>query len=517
LSAAAPDARPRPWLIPACIAALAVLAVTLRWRCFHAYVDEGDPCEYVWAIRQAYLPHSPYVLFLWIGRAMAACGAPADIGLSALSLASGLSAVALLGLVVRRQTAETAAGWLASLGFAVFPICVWFSGIQEVYALQTALALAAVCAALSGGGPASGAAAGLLFGAAFSAHDGTILLAPAMAVAVWDGTGAGATLRARLARLARLGAALLGASLMPVLAYGWLAWIFAHRDAGPWIGPWLRYLRGITPAPELGGLGAASALARIQALVAGSLGAIAGSVAIPLALLVIAIVILLAVRGRRTLLFWTIYAAPCLAYELALGRNVDPGIYMVYLAPALAAILAAAATVLPARARGPAVAVLVAGALLGPCVRSAALAEKVVSRDAFLRSEWMQTCDWLRRHAPPGSVLVQPPGLEHVNFMPCHTGLRPIIVQEGLFRIFVGGPGTPLNLDAFPLLQPAHLDRLLDRGVPVLSLVPDPFRSTAGDGERTATRYRWREETIAPDAGAEPPRALYVLERNVGR
>ena len=61
------------------------LAVVLRWRCFHAYADDWDPCEYVWAVGQHHLPHSPYVLHLLFGLLIARV-LPADTALSALSL-----------------------------------------------------------------------------------------------------------------------------------------------------------------------------------------------------------------------------------------------------------------------------------------------------------------------------------------------------------------------------------------------------------------------------------------------
>ena len=516
MSPLARDPPDRAWIRPLGWALVAAVAVALRWRCFHAYVDEGDPCEYVWAIRQGYLPHSPYVLFLGLGRAIAATGIPADVGLSVLSLVGGLGAVALLGLIVLRQTGAEAAAWLASLCVAVFPLGVWFSGIQEVYALQAALVLAGVWVGLAGGRAGSWVS-GLLFGAAFATHDGTILVAPAMALAIWDGAGADAT---RRARIARVGSMLAGAVVVPALAYGWLAWIFAHRDRGGWVGPWLRYLRGITPAPDFGGATAASLIARAEQLAAGAPRAIVGSAAVPLALLVAALAVLVAARRSRIVVFWTLFALPCLAYEFALGWNVDPGIYVVYVAPSLAALLAAAIPSLASMFRRPAAptfAALAALALVDPSWRSAKLAETVLSRDAFLRTDRMRVCQWLRRHAPAGSVLVQPPGLSHVNFMPCHTGLRPIIVQEGIFRIFTGDRGTPLNLDAFPPLLPAHLDRLLERGVPVLSLVRDPFGPSSGGGAAAQPRYRWREESMRFDDGSTPERPLFVLEYEAGR
>jgi hypothetical protein len=258
---------------------------------------------------------------------------------------------------------------------------------------------------------------------------------------------------------------------------------------------------------------------------------------VPLGLLASAIVLLLAARRNRFLFFWAVFSSPYLAYEFLLGWNVDVGVYMVYVAPALTALLAVAVTSLVSLARRasagagtrrvaksihswwlePVFATFAAAALVDPAARSARLAEKVVSRNAFSRTELMRTCASVRRHAPPGSVLVQPPGLEHVNFMPCHTGLRPIIFQGGLFRIFVGERSTPLNLDAFPVLRPAYLDRLLERGIPVLSLVPDPFRWTDGDDAMAGRHYRWTEKTMLPAEGEELPRTLYVLEWAVDR
>ena len=82
--------------------AVAILGLILRARTFHAYADGWDPCEFVWAVEGGFLPHSPYILYLWLGRVLS-LAMPADVALSALSLAGGMAAVALLALLVRRQ------------------------------------------------------------------------------------------------------------------------------------------------------------------------------------------------------------------------------------------------------------------------------------------------------------------------------------------------------------------------------------------------------------------------------
>src|SRR5688572_28404239 len=151
---------------PHAFALLAAVAggLALRARCFHGYADGWDPCEYVWAVDGGYLPHSPYIVYLWLGR-LVSLVMPTDVGLSAVSLASGIIAIGVLSLLVRRQAGSSLAGGLAGAAYAVFPCAVWFSGIQEVYALAGSLGLASVLAAWSGGTMAA-AAAGALLGAA---------------------------------------------------------------------------------------------------------------------------------------------------------------------------------------------------------------------------------------------------------------------------------------------------------------------------------------------------------------
>ncbi len=497
-------------------------ALLLRWACFHAYADGWDSCEYVWAVSQDLLPHSPYVVFLLLGKLLAVA-LPADEALSLLSLLSGLASVALLGVTVHRQTGERSAGWLAAASVACFPVCVWFSGLQEVYALQIALVLAAFLSATRPGF-ASAVLSGLLFGAAVATHSGSLFVAPAFLLSLFEGV----PLARMRSRLRDAGLAVGAALVVPLLAAGWLAWLFSRSGSPAWIAEWLRYLRGIAPAPGATSLGLAELAGGAGGLADRALGVTTGYVMVPLLLLVAACVALAALGRGRFLAFWLVFAAPYLAYEIVLGGNLDFGLYSVYVAPAVAALPAGAAGALIARARGEAAgrvawpfratgrALLAVGAvvlLAFPAARSASLRERVVSREAFLGTDLLRSCAWIRAHVTPDAFVVEPPGLDNVNLLPCYTGLRPIIFEAGRYLIWNGGKWSPLNLYSFAPLQAKHLERLGEKGIPVVSLVADPF-SRQEDEATALGPVGFRQETmrLVGAGGSTWERPLYVLE-----
>jgi hypothetical protein len=122
---------------------------------------------------------------------------------------------------------------------------------------------------------------------------------------------------------------------------------------------------------------------------------------------------------------------------------------------------------------------LIMVALLPGAAASHAMADKVVSRAAFLSSEPVRTLLSLRAEAPPDAVVVQPPTLDNVNLIPAYARRRPIIFQEGMYLLFEGGRGAPLNLSSFSPLTGGRLEALRSAGTPVISLVPDPFDVSA--------------------------------------
>ena len=458
-----------PWKTAIVLAAIAALGFLLRARCFHAYADTWDPCEYVWAVEGGFLPHSPYILYLWLGRLLA-LAMPADVALSVISLVAGTGMLPLLALVVRRQTGSALAGCLAAAALAVFPCAVWFSGIQEVYALAGALLLGAILAA-GRRGVAGAAVSGALFGCALAAHTGMVFAAPAWIVAV-AGADSGAQPRGGWRRLSYAVAA---AMLVPVAAVVWVIWVLPH--SGPGGEGLVAYLAGIAPMPVIADPGhLAGSLVRTLG------GALEETLRSALPALVLAACLGAAwLRFPRTSAFWVVHAAPYLAYEVAIGWNVDPGVHLVFAGPAIAAMLGcgavAASQWLVERRRRAAVACtsIIAVALLPAVVASYDLGALVLTREAFLSSGPVRALMSLRDTTPTDAVVVQPPDVYNVNLVPAYAHRRPIIHQEGRYMLFEGRRGSPLNLTSFSMLTGPLLDRLLQERVPVISIVAEPF------------------------------------------
>jgi hypothetical protein len=452
------------------LTAIAAIALGLRLHSWHLYADGWDSCEYTWAVQDHYLPHSPYLWFLWLGLALSRI-LPADIALSSLSLVSGVGAVILLGWCVWRQTGRAAAGWTAALGLAASPLCVWNSGIQEVYALQTALALGAGVAL---GGPGVGRAwwGGVLAGAALATHNATLLLAPAFLLLLALGRGEREDPRRRI------GAVSVGASILPLATYGWSAMLFARVAGDGWGPAWLRYLRGLRPEIDpstLTGSQLGASFVSMWDRIAESV--VAGPPSIVGAVLAAALLVT-AARRPRLALFWLTWMLPFALYETALGMNLDRGIYVMFVAPPLAALTGIAVGEIP-RAQGPRRRQLLAGALVTllvvtllaqPLRRSVQQGRQVVSRAEFFQRPVVRKLRWLGENVSSEALLIQPSWVHNVNLGPAYSGLRPIFWRRGHFHAFEGGAWRPLNFSSYERLTEERVDELLAAGTEILAL-----------------------------------------------
>jgi hypothetical protein len=247
------------------------------------------------------------------------------------------------------------------------------------------------------------------------------------------------------------------------------------------------------------------------------------------------------VRCTRDVVLWMAWGGLFLAYELRLGTNLDRGLYAIYVAIPLTAILGIGIGTVArpgslrrgATAGGP-------SAFAPAFRRTAAVAalllffvpETVASWRAgsqkppgteFLSSALVQTCLWIRDHTPPETVVVQPPGLINVNLVPCYARRRPILLQARRHHLFVGTRGSPLNLRSFRALDRGVLAELTRDGTAVYSFVADPFEArdpapggtdalfhwipveasiTVGSVPHTTTLWRLAPGTGNPSAGA---------------
>lgn len=510
-----------PLLFAAGLAAVAGVALYLRAHALHLYALEQDPAEYAYAVQQRYLPHSPYVLYLWIGMALEPL-LPPDVAYSVVSLVCDTAATLLLGLLGARLSGSRATGVVAALLYAVSPLAAGYGGLQEVYAPQSFLVLAAILLATRPGLRAA-AAAGLLFGAAFALHNASVYAGPVFALVLAGWPRGGVAKGARLRRLLAGGAT---AALLPLVAYGWLAFIFAENHPGNWVAPWLRYLKGIAPRPDLGAL-TASALVRQ----AGEHGAFVLRTifsppyrVIPAAVLG-AGVVLAAFRHRRLLIICAAYGLPFSAYETLLGRNVDPGVYVPFLLPPIA-LLAGVAVVETARliaaipggivtrVAGVAASAAVVYLLAFPAFMTArGIGDMILDRDAFFDFPLTRAAVWFRDHLPEDAYVVQPDDPPHqhlqqnVYLLPYYAERRPIVSYHGRKMVWMGGPWAPLNMDSFVDATDAAIHRLLAARIPVVGLVPEAFYT------RTRLRpRRWlRRQMRITVAGRAITQPYYLL------
>ena len=466
--------------------------IVVRLLGFEGYAHTWDGSEFVWAVTQGYLPHGPYVAYLWAGMALARV-LPADMALSLLSLASGIAAALVLGMIVRRLEGSDLAGMLAAGLFAAMPGSVEFSTTQEIYGPLTACLLGAALLAGHRDGRRGAVGAGLLFGTAVATHDAALFVAPAIGLALVARASAAGSLR-------RLAAALGGAVLVPVVALAWLARVIPTGPPAEGATTLTAVIRGIAPVPLSEGRIAGPAEAW-RTLLGVSLSA-----GWPVAVLVgvaLGAAVLLARRRPRSLAFWALWAAPYLTYELAIGQNLDHGLYVPFVLPSLAGLSASAACLVASSRAGErpgvrafryaAVAAMIA--LLGASATSAALgAGPAPSRTAYLAMPLLRELRGLQAAAPVDAYVVQPPRVQNVNLAPAYSGRRPIILQDGRWQIFVGRPWAPLAPASFVLLDAGRLRRMVAAGVPILSLARDPFTIATRPGEAALV---WQEEPLA--------------------
>jgi hypothetical protein len=441
---------------------------------FETFANGWDQAEYVWCVKAGYLPHSPYVLFVLLGRVLHVFLAPA-VALTTLSFVAGLASIALL---------QRLAGTPAAILLGLSTVFVRQVTTQEAYALQLSLALTASFL-LVGGHRHGRALGGIAFGCALAAHSASIFLAPAL---LWLARGSG------LLRFVSL-ALLTGAGM-----YAIVAWLLpAELEL-------LVYLRGLPPAFDLAPLAdldfvSDSLVGMFQRLTDGGVAVTRGPLATGpvgasvLTLLAAALgAVRLARRELATAVFWALWLGPFFVYELALGWNLDYGTYVVFLMPPLCVFAGEAAT-WPLSLRRPwglwlaAAAVVV---LAAPSVMQ--LAEHWGDVEIDRRRHDSPTtlaAIWADESLPAEAVVIQPRSEWNANLLPLHSGRRHVARSGAGLRLFqAAGRWTPMKPDAYLALTTARLTELLRAGSPVFAFEPDPLRGSA-PATLDPKRFRW--------------------------
>ena len=433
---------------------------------------------------------------------------PGATALSLLSTLGALGSLAALAWLVRKTAPGTAgateAAWRASSAaslLAVSPIFVRHAGGQEVYALQLGAVLAAAVVAASRV-PRKHALAGCAFGAALSVHNGSVFLAPAMAFLV------AAPLGSARDRGRALAAWAVAAAAVVAIHYAVLAWLLPPPAPGATrVGELLTYLRGLPPALDLapltdprhtfeatGGVLARLTDAEIPVTRGPAATGTTGLSSFALAAAAVGLV-LQARRSPAVAAFFALWATPFLVYEIALGWNLDYGVYLVFLLPP-AVVLAAEAAWWPAARFGRAGAVATAVVLVLLAVPAALRLQAQWPEPGFdrLRHDSAATlaARWAAESLPADAVIVQPRSEWNANLLPLYAKRRHVARSGGGLKLFEDrGSGTPMRPDSYRLLDTKALRELLDAGVPVFAFEPDPLRESATPGLDPA-RFAWR-------------------------
>jgi hypothetical protein len=472
-------------------AVLWVAFAALAWHFLDTFPNGWDQTEYAWAVQSGYLPHSPYILYFLAGKLLGvALSAP--LALSALSFASGLAAVwlltgtaaALLGAPGAPTVADRRAATLGVLLAAGTFILVRQAGTQEVYPLQCCLLVGAARSVAGGARRWRLLLCGVLCGAAIAAHSGSVFALPALAflavsraaiprgraALVWLG-GVVATLGVAVALIAALlpaGVELAGylRGIAPRVAFESLT---DPKFLAESIASIFRRLTDhgipiVRVPPESGPLGLS-----VLHLGAGVSGA-------ALALL----------RSRSAGVFAVLWAAPYLAYEIAVGWNVDWGVYAVFVLPALAWSSAFLfRRLLDTRTlstwRGRAAALLLAGIV----------ATALIPNVLLLAGHWGDTESdreehftdgviaalWIRDHASAGALVLQPSSEWNVNVLPFYSQRQHAMLRGPSYGVFdaFGTRFSPLNLGSYSPLTTARLGAWIREGREVYALEREPL------------------------------------------
>lgn len=493
--------------LPVALIAMGMTPILLNFLA--SYPTGWDPAEYVWCLKDNYLPHSPYIVFFLLGKCFDLFFRP-PLALSVLSLVSGLcSLFAYYSINLRLFGAATEANERekdgresvdprkpAALSTSLFAFSYLFvvqSTTQEVYALQTAVVLVSF-AALLARAPWSALLGGALFGCAVATHNSSAFFAPAALWAIWmSGT------EGRGRKIGRW----LAAAFVVTGAFALLTLILlpAPSDGGR-LREWAGYLRGISPGLNW------TSIATSEFLFNSMMGMIERVFAVgvppyqPLwipsdlgfnaAHLIVGIAGLLLCIHRRLRVgyFWLLFGAPYLIYEFLLGSAQDMGVYLPFLLPSCSAFLVVAVGSIPA-AQGAArwkhvravAQVLLVGCLMAPSLALIAKNWNTTRQTAVHHYSGVALMGiWMDRNLPADAFLIVHSGLGNPNELPYYSGRRPILVRgtEALI-LRDGGRFMPLNARAYEPIDDSALQNFIEAGTPVYSLSANPWIVSAGD------------------------------------
>jgi hypothetical protein len=412
--------------------------------------------------------------------------------LALLSFVSGVGILLLLTSTTRnllqpRCETKVSGAWAATLGALMMGstfVFIRHSATQEVYLLQCLFLVgSAFCIARVVTFPRL-LLSGVLAGLALATHNGSLFVLPAL--------GYLAISRPQLPRI-RAGAAwLTGLLITGALA---VLYILAILPDGV---DTTGYLRGIAPTLSTGNAGdpdflfqsIRATIARLTTnntpisrtwLATGPLGLTFVQIGVAL----VGIAMSLA-RNRRLAFFCMIYVLPYFAYEIAIGRNVDWGVYTVYLLPVvtLGSAVVFERIVVEFRHfswRGWGFLLLAIAIVVASAVPNVILVKKHWNDVAVDRLDHFSDAAiaalWIKNNTPQHAIVIQSSTEWNINVLPLYSDRLHVMRDRGRFFQFAGFevPFTPLNIDAFFLVNNATLKRWILEDREIYAFEPAPL------------------------------------------
>ncbi len=589
----------------------------------------SDGSEYIYCVEKEVLPHSPYVLYLWMGFLLHQF-VRLDWGYTGLSLVCSLVSTILFGRVIECLYKNRYAGWLAATVFTLLPVSIRYAGLQEVYAVQIFLIILA-CWALVVRSSAFGF--GLALGAAITTHNGSLFAFPALFLlfrqrrnflnsqshqassrlverSIWSRTrkvflfpfrrtqeafsilyrhltpvrltspawwtyqsqaletqlegwvqeeqtpfrnlaktiGIRSLDRAKAFHASKPHwANFLAGFLIPqVIVLSWLIviWIEGHGIRNlPLL---LHFLRGVAPTPAAGEILAGGWWTFWWVRMVNTWTELTKPEVLGLIPLQVAVLLLLLTPLRKALAWWLL-AIPYLVYETMVGYSLDMGIYLVFVAPAMAASFSMGLSCWSWSRKWPLnlirTALSVAG-MVGLIQLLPAFQATSEIRNLYPwyreRGSTKVLADWVRDHSPPDSLVIQPIEWHYGGLASAlYTDRIPLfhdsggMLQPGLWKPLFCHP----VFDHVRTSTTRDFEQWLDVGRPILSFDSDPFHGLGSywpqvdvdrfearpilwlDRNQTGTSEMWRNTHLlaSVDMGNATAMAPYQVTFPPGR
>lgn len=463
---------------------------------FFEYFPNGwDQTEFAWCVQSDYLPHSPYILFFLLGKLFHLFLSP-PVALATLSFCSALVSLGFFYFVNQRLFSasfqkETAfgAGALPAIATMLVGWSYLFirqSSTQDTYTtlfLMVLLAISFLLTSLRGKAIYSG----LAFGCALAIHNGALFTLPVMVYALLV---VEQKHRFRSLLFWLLGVAVLG-GFFCLLVY----LLLPVTPGGDHWQEYMTYLRGISPGLELAWkpqFWANSTEALFPRLISLDIPSTRWPAATSpvgfssLYLLAAAIGLVIAFgRHFRQALFWLLWPAPYLLYEIALGMNLDYGVYLPFLLPSFA-VFATMAILSLTKYRGSGISRSISMAARGLLVFLLVLPSCFLivrhwddpGQDARAHfSPYTLAAIWASRHLESDALVIQSRTEWNVNILPYYARRQHVLRSGPDLLLFQDlGRYTPMNLGSYTLLTTAMLQDILSSGRPIYAFESDPLQ-----------------------------------------